>query len=274
MLLHTSLRNHKQNPGKMSCYTGLAKLRRVKMGVLSMSELSANERIILAIDTSGIEEAERLMSLAKDIGSKFVKCGLELSSTIGWQGCSELAAEKNLEWVADAKLDDIPNTVAKTVRNIGSLDHAPFGITIHTTSGIEAMRVAQEEADSIKMLGVTVLTSITDEEARRLYRVPVRQKVIELAYDAVDAGIKGIVSSPLEVGLIKNKPKTSNLFAMIPGTRSSSADVQDQARVGTPSAAIRDGADLLVVGRQITQAENPTEAFEELIEEIKSSIHE
>ncbi|OGL25107.1 orotidine 5'-phosphate decarboxylase [Candidatus Saccharibacteria bacterium RIFCSPLOWO2_01_FULL_48_13] len=239
-----------------------------------MAELSARERIILAVDTSREQDAERLVGVAKEAGARFVKLGLELSSATSWRYCSELAAGEGLDWVADAKLDDIPNTVVGAVKNIKGLEHPPFGITMHTTAGKEVMRAAQETAEEIKMLGVTVLTSIKDEEGERLYRVPIQQKVVELARDAVSVGLKGVVSSPLEVGLIKGSPDTAGLFAMIPGTRSVSAEHADQARVGTPAGAIRDGADLLVIGRQITQAEDPAQAFEELVIEIQGAVNE
>lgn len=237
-----------------------------------MAELPARERVILAIDTSEEADAERLASVAQDAGARFVKLGLELSSATSWQYCSELAASHELDWVADAKLDDIPNTVAKTVKNIKGLEHPPFGITMHATSGIEAMRAAQEEAGVTKMLGVTVLTSFDEKEAESLYHVPVRQKVMELARDAVAAGAQGVVSSPREVGMIKSDPQTQQLFAMIPSIRSASAELQDQSRVATPSAAIRDGADLLVIGRQVTQAESPPEAYEQVVKEIEGAL--
>lgn len=233
-----------------------------------MSGLPARERIILAIDTSRREDAERFARIAEQAGARFIKMGLELSSAESWLYCSRLAARHGLGWVADAKLNDIPATVVGAVRNICRFEHPPFGITMHTTAGMEALRAAQEEAGPVKMLGVTVLTSIKDDEAQRLYGMPARQKVIELARDAAAAGLAGIVSSPLEVGMIKRNPQTQHLFAMIPGTRSASAAPGDQARVGTPATAIQDGADLLVIGRQITQAENPARAFESLVAEI------
>lgn len=280
-----------------------------------MSELPAAERIILAVDTSNEVDAERLVGVAREAGARFVKLGLELSSATSWRYCSELAASHGLDWVADAKLDDIPNTVVGAVRNIRQLEHPPFGITMHTTAGNEAMRLAQEEAESIRMMGVTILTSIKPEEAAELYRASMdaydiknlfrllyedddslkvrdgqlqrdvidkymldkaegqsQEKVLELARNAAFVGLQGIVSSPLEVGAIKSTPETQSLFAMIPGTRSASADVQDQARVGTPTAAIKDGADLLVIGRQITQAADPAEAYEALVAEIEGAL--
>lgn len=234
-----------------------------------MSELLPSERIILSIDPSSIEDANKLADIAKEAGARFIKLGLEMSSATSWRQCSKLASDRGLEWVADAKLDDIPKTVTGAVKNIKSLPHPPFGITMHTTAGIDAMKAAQEEAGAIKMFGVTVLTSINEEEAEQLYRVPVRQKVMELALGAANAGLHGIVSSPQEVGMIKSEPNTKGLFAMIPGTRSTDAATQDQARVTTPAKAIQDGADILVIGRQITQAENPLQAYKELITEIE-----
>ncbi len=237
-----------------------------------MTELPACERIILAIDTSREEDAVRLATVAKEAGARFIKLGLELSSATSWRHCSELAATNGLDWVADAKLDDIPNTVAKTVKNIKALEHQPFGITMHTTAGGDAMRAAQEEAEHITMLGVTVLTSIEDAEVWDMYGNSSDEVVQNLALKASVAGLRGIVCSPLEVDLIKSNPNTKDLFAMIPGTRSATVDTQDQARISTPSAAIRDGADLLVIGRQITQAADPAHAYEELVAEIEEAL--
>jgi orotidine-5'-phosphate decarboxylase len=237
-----------------------------------MADLPARERIILAVDTSQEADAERLARVAQEAGARFVKLGLELSSATSWRYCSELAANHDLDWVADAKLDDIPNTVAGAVRNIAALEHPPFGITMHTTAGKDAMRAAQEEAGNIKMLGVTVLTSISDAEVWDIYGDSPDETVHELAWKAAIAGLKGIVCSPLEVGGLKADPDIKDLFAMIPGTRSATAAVQDQARVSTPAAAIRDGADLLVIGRQITQADDPAAAYESLVSEIQGAI--
>jgi len=239
-----------------------------------MAELPARERIILAVDTSRKADAERLATVAQEAGARFVKLGLELSSATSWRYCSDLATSHGLDWVADAKLDDIPNTVVGAVKNIKALDHPPFGITIHTTAGKEAMRTAQEEAEAIKMFGVTVLTSIKDEESEHLFHTSARAKVMELARDAASVGVLGVVASPLEVGMIKGDCETQDLFAMIPGTRSVSADVQDQKRTATPGQAVRDGADLLVIGRQITKAEEPADAYEAVVAEIEEALQQ
>lgn len=242
-----------------------------------MPELEPAERLILAIDTSERAEAQRQVSIAKNAGARLVKLGLEISSATSWEYCSTLAADYDLDWVADAKLDDIPNTVAGAVKNIAGLDHPPFGITMHTNAGFESMKKAQEEAGDIIIFGVTELTSIPPEETMETYVIRAdgraigmkREEVVAArARKAANAGLKGVVASPKEVGMIKSIPQTSSLFAMIPGTRSPGADSHDQSNVATPAAAIANGADTLVIGRQVTQAENPALAFAQIVAEI------
>lgn len=235
-------------------------------------ELSTKERLVLAIDTSDEQNAQRLSTVAREAGAKFVKFGLELSSTTSWGYCSELAAKNNLDWIADAKLNDIPNTTAQTVQNISNLDYPPYGITIHTTSGKESMQAAQDTSENTTLFGVTILSSISLAEAARVYRVPMRQKVYELAKDAASAGLKGVVVSPMEVGLIKRDPDTRDLLTLVPGIRSPEAVSYDQFRISTPVAALNDGADLLVIGRQVTLARDPSTAFQTLVEEIQNSL--
>ena len=237
-----------------------------------MSELTPPERIVLAVDTSDELEANRQVKIARAAGAKFVKFGLELSSATSWRYCSKLAESNELEWIADAKLNDIPNTVAAAVRNIKDVDYPPFGITMHATSGIEAMQAAQKEADLIKMFGVTILTSIGNEEAKRMYNIESDKSVYNLARGIAKAGLLGIVCSAYEVGKIKRFPETENLFAMVPGIRSIGSNVNDQKRVNTPAIAIKEGADLIVVGRQITAAEDAAKAYQSVIDEVKGAL--
>lgn len=232
-------------------------------------ELPAAERIVLAIDTPYEEEADRLARIAQEAGARFVKFGLELSTATSWRTCADIAAWHDLEWIADAKFDDIPNTVAGAIRAMRKLRHPPFAITMHTTADIKAMYAAQMEAEETKLFGVTILTSIDTSAAQRIYRVPVAQKVLELAYDASDAGIAGIVCSPLEVGMIKADPSL-DLLTLVPGSRSAAAEQADQSRTATPAATIAAGADLLVVGRQISRALNPLRAFNAVVTEIET----
>ena len=235
-----------------------------------MTELLPSERVILAIDTFDFQEADRLASIAKEAGARYVKFGLELSSATSWHSCADLAADNGLDWVADAKLHDIPNTIAGAVKNFARFDHPPFGITVHASSGIEAMSAAQEQSDTIKMLGVTILTSI-DKDILRIYKAAPRVKILEFADDIAKAGLNGIVASPREVRMLRNYYATAGMLMMVPGIRSEGQSTHDQLRVGTPAEVIRGGADLLVVGRQITQAEDPFLEFQRVVTEIESA---
>jgi orotidine-5'-phosphate decarboxylase len=235
---------------------------------------SAAEHIILAIDTSDIEKADQLARIARDAGSLYVKFGLDLSSATSWRDCSDLAARLGLGWVADAKLDDIPNTVVSAVGNLTRLQHPPMGITIHTNAGVEAMYRAQQEAGSIRMLGVTALTSLSDNDCLKLHGRPRREVVRQRSLYAVEAELAGIVASPREVAMIKDDPDTRHLYAMIPGIRPAGVDALDQSAIGTPGAAILAGADLLVIGRPITEAPDPAQAFADIAAEMQMAFDE
>lgn len=234
-----------------------------------MPTLPARERLILAIDTRDNRRAHDLGVVARDVGARTVKLGLEIATKESWLFCSRLAYQYGLDWVADAKLHDIPNTVAGAVRAQSELPHPPVAITMHTSAGAEAMRGAQEAAGSIKMLGVTVPTSLDEREAADIYHTTVERKVVEFGYDAVYAGLAGIVCSGREVGDIK-AIQNADLFTMVPGTRSAGADRGDQARIMTPAEAVQAGADWLVIGRQVTGAPDPAAAFEAVVTEIEA----
>lgn len=234
-----------------------------------MSTLSARERLILAIDTNDNVRARELGAVAKNAGAQTVKMGLELSTAESWLFCSRLAGLAGLDWVADAKLHDIPNTVRGAVSALSELPHPPVAITMHTSAGAEAMRAAQEAAGEIRMLGVTVLTSLDTREAADIYHTTVGRKVVEFGNDAIYAGLAGVVCSAQEVGDVK-AIMNGDLFTMVPGTRSAGADRGDQARVMTPAEAVQAGADWLVIGRQITGAPDPAAAFEAVVTEIEA----
>src|SRR3989338_909748 len=232
-----------------------------------------DNRIILATDTANAAEAEKLAELAKSAGAIYIKFGLQLATAKSWQWCAKLAKKHQLDWVADAKLDDIPNTTSASVASLVKLTHSPYAITIHTTAGHQAMLGAQAKAGQVKIFGVTVLTSLSDEECQRIYGSTAKEKVLELAQSAATAGLAGIVASPQEVSMIKQNEKTKNLLTMIPGARSTRVQTVDQARVATPAETIAAGADLLVIGREITQASDPATAFAKIIDDIKGVIN-
>jgi orotidine-5'-phosphate decarboxylase len=237
--------------------------------------LTAPERVFLAVDTSDIGRARELAVIAHEAGAKVLKEGLELSSAYSWKTCSEIASGEGLDWVADAKIDDIPATTAGIVRNLVKLDHPPVGITIHTNSGIDSMRAAQEIAreSGITMLAVTHLTSIDDGETKWTYGLLRNTLVRRRLNSAVLAGIGGLVCSSKELKrAVARDLNFSEMFSMIPGTRSLGADSQDQKNVTTPFQAIKEGASALVIGRQITEAKDPAQEFTNIVFEIQAGL--
>ncbi|HET9722024.1 MAG TPA: orotidine-5'-phosphate decarboxylase [Candidatus Saccharimonadales bacterium] len=236
------------------------------------SELTPAERVIQAIDTSNQARAEELVTIAKEAGAWVVKIGLEYSTATSWKEASSLAQNQELDWVADAKFDDIPNTTAGAVNNLLELDHPPVGITIQTKSGIKSMAAAQKLAKeaNVMMLGVTHLTSIGKEETKDIDKVLPSTVVSRETYRAQEAGIEGLVASGEELKMLQLMAK--GMFKMIPGTRSAGADRGDQARSITPQQAIEQGADLLVIGRQVSQADDPAAAYAAVVEEIQQGL--
>jgi orotidine-5'-phosphate decarboxylase len=237
----------------------------------AFQNLTTPQKIVLAIDTADPDQAQKLIEVAKHAGARFVKFGLQLATAKGWDWCAKMAQKSQLDWIADAKLDDIPNTVTGGIKSMKQLDHPPVGITIHATIGRQGMADAQTAAGDIVIFGVTVLTSLSDEESREIYGAPVAEKVIELSEAAAEAGLKGLVASPLEVQQLKSNSHTKSLITLIPGSRSKDAKISDQARIATPIDTIKAGADLLVIGREITQADDPAAAYDKIIKDIEES---
>ncbi len=257
-------------------------------------ELPAAQRVVLAVDTSELGRARELVDVARDAGASIVKLGLEVSSAPGssWEVCSALAADAGIDWVADTKADDISNTTGAFLRNIVRLDHPPVAITMQTHSGIESMKAAQEAAGEtgIIILGVTELTSIKEAELRESYALVLAEFGIHEIPDdislrkllvhmhirkAARAGIGGLVASPNElIDPIKSDSVTASKFTMIPGARSPGEDAHDQQNVDTPQQTAANGADLLVIGRQITGSKDPVQAFRKVVSEIQAGLDE
>lgn len=236
-----------------------------------MTRQEAARRVVLAIDTSTETEAEYLAQVAELAGARMVKFGLELSSSTSWSYCSELAAAHRLDWIADAKLHDIPNTVQASVRSLATLEYPPLAATLHLSAGREALARAQAEAGPVKLLGVTALTSLSRKETKHIFRSSPERTVKRLASLAAKTGLAGVVASPAEAGFIKGSRGTRNFIVMTPGIRSAGSRLHDHHRTATPAEAINKGADWLAVGRQITQSENPEEALNSVMAEIMSA---
>jgi orotidine-5'-phosphate decarboxylase len=234
-----------------------------------MLPTSARERLILALDFGSAQAA--LDHLDRLEGQcLWVKVGLELYLAAG-PAILETLAQRGHRIFLDLKLHDIPNTVAGAVR---SLQHSGASLlTLHAAGGsaMLAAAAAASSPDGPRLLAVTVLTSM---DGSQLNAIGVHgdpgTRVQRLAALATGAGIPGLVCSPAEVLLLRQNLGAAPLL-VVPGVRPQGADVGDQRRVATPAEAIRDGASLLVVGRPITQAPQPAEAFRRILDEIDNA---
>jgi len=234
-------------------------------------ELPPEHSMALALDTRSMATAEEWLIAYKNAGGLIAKMGLELETANSVEACSELAGDHGMIWVSDSKLHDIPNTTAGAMETYAELTHKPIAITIHTKSGRESLRAAQKIAGpaGITMLGVTHLTSTGEEETLEYEKAASSVVVWRESRRAVAGCVGGLVCAGNEVDLVKRFRKTNGLFLMVPGTRSQGVEAGDQSRVVTPYEAIRLGAELLVIGREITLAENPSAAQANVVRQIE-----
>ena len=227
-----------------------------------------NNPIFCAIDTSDIETATNLVEKIKPhIGG--IKLGLEFFTSCGISGCNRLK-EFDLPLFIDLKLHDIPNTVSSALRGIFSLE--PQYTTLHISGGSEMLRssvdLKNELQSKTNLLGVTILTSFDDGTIEELgFGSSVKHSIEQLTSIAHKNGLDGIVCSPHEVSNIKETYK-NKLKLIVPGIRSGNNDKDDQKRTLSAKEAISAGADILVIGRPITKAEDPAKAAKNLLQEI------
>ncbi|HEX3747913.1 MAG TPA: orotidine-5'-phosphate decarboxylase [Bryobacteraceae bacterium] len=220
--------------------------------------------IIVALDVDSAQEARSLVAkLGKHVN--FYKVGLELYAAAGVEFVHELIHEGK-DVFLDLKVYDIPETVKRAVAQV-----ARTGVKFLTTHAVgSVMRAAVEgRGDShLKLLAVTVLTSFGPEDlAEQGYKGEIADLVALRARMAMKIGIDGIVASPLEAAAVR-KIIGRDKVLVTPGVRSAGAAKGDQKRTATPLEAVRDGADYLVIGRQITRAENPADEAERVLDEI------
>lgn len=223
-------------------------------------------KIIIALDFPNKEEVETFLTNFNE--PLFVKVGMELYYQEGPQIVSYLK-EKGHQVFLDLKLHDIPNTVESAMRGLAKL-----GVdmtNIHAAGGIEMMKAAKRGlGDGPILVAVTQLTSTSEEQMNndQLIKVSLNESVVHYAKCAEEAGLDGVVCSPLESRMIKDA--TSNEFVTVtPGVRPASSDAGDQKRVMTPKQAFENGSTYIVVGRPITRAENPNEVYQAMKGDIK-----
>jgi orotidine-5'-phosphate decarboxylase len=238
-----------------------------------MNKDDLRKKIIIALDVKNKEEAAAAVSGLKD--ARTFKVGLELFTAEGPALFKKLKVLRK-DIFLDLKLHDIPNTVAGAVR--AAVRHGVQMMTIHASGGRDMMARAAEaaretaEAENVErplLLGVTILTSLKSAELNEVGMKPdVAEQVLRLAGLAKSAGMDGVVCSPQEIELIR-KEHGRDLLIVTPGIRPAWAAAQDQKRIMTPAEAIRKGADYLVIGRPITGAASPQDAFARIVEELE-----
>ncbi len=222
--------------------------------------------IIIALD---VESAEEARTLVERIGpaAGFYKVGMELYTAAGMDFVRELLA-RGKDVFLDLKFYDIGETVKRAVAQV-----ARTGVRFLTVHGSGAvMRAAVEGRGSspLKLLAVTVLTSFDRQDLADLGYPCSPAELVELRVrKAMEAGIDGIVASPVEARSIRALAGPRAIL-VTPGVRSPGASKGDQKRVATPEEAIRDGADYLVIGRQITRAPDPAAAVRQVLEEVQA----
>jgi orotidine-5'-phosphate decarboxylase len=227
--------------------------------------------IFCAIDTPDLAKAQALVHMVSGtVGG--IKLGLEFFGAHGPKGVSAVVGAGTPLFL-DLKLHDIPNTVAGAVRAAAPLE--PMLLTIHAAGGPAMMRAAVDAAASaegkrrVKLLGVTVLTSLDDGDLPVIgQQGPVGEQVRRLALLARDSGLDGVVCAPQEVTALRALLGPDFLL-VVPGIRPAGVQSGDQKRVMGPRTAMQAGADYLVVGRPITEARHPGAAALAILNELR-----
>ncbi|MFQ6109702.1 MAG: orotidine-5'-phosphate decarboxylase [Candidatus Aminicenantales bacterium] len=230
-------------------------------------------RIIVALDVGTKKEA---LSLVRELHSaEIFKVGLKLFMAEGPDLLKQIH-HLGKKIFLDLKLHDIPNTVAQAVK-MGTR-HGVHMLTLHSSGGLEmmaqAVQAAGEEREKARplLLAVTILTSLKDEDLRRIgVAHSTEAQVLSLARLAKEAGMDGVVCSAQEIEMIR-KEFGKDFLVVTPGIRPSWARSHDQKRIMTPSLAVKKGADYLVIGRPIIEASSPREAFWKICQELHGSI--
>ena len=218
--------------------------------------------IAVALDAPDLETALRWAAAVGPHVST-VKIGLELFLRDGADAVRKAhEVSGGRDTFLDLKLHDIPNTVAGAARSVADL--VPTYLTVHAAGGVDMVRAAVDALPHTTIVGVTVLTSLSDADLETVGLLgPSRDAVRRLALVAVRGGARALVCSPHEVADLRREVGP-DIVLITPGVRPAGADAGDQSRFATPEQALADGADLLVIGRPITAAADPGDAARSL----------
>lgn len=226
--------------------------------------------VIIACDFKSKEETVEFLNKFSE-EKLFLKIGMELFYAEGPDIVREIK-KRGHKIFLDLKLHDIPNTVKKAMSVLSRLDVDMCNV--HASGTIEMMKSAieglkKEDGTRPLLIAVTQLTSTSEERMREelLIEKPIDEVVIKYAQNSKEAGLDGVVCSPLEAGKVKENCG-KEFLTITPGVRFETDDVGDQVRVTTPKKAKELGSDYIVVGRPITKAENPVDAYRKCVEDF------
>jgi orotidine-5'-phosphate decarboxylase len=223
--------------------------------------VSGDGRIVVALDFENADEAISLVELLGD-RSRDYKVGLQLLTTAGPSLVRELVSRGKRVFL-DLKLLEIPNSVAGAVVAAGELGVSM--VTVHACGGTAILRAAVRAArpyPQLKVVALTVITSMDDEDLAEVgVASTVQEQVLRLARLAARAGCHGVVASPWEASLLRAR-LPQGMLIVTPGTQLPDDGSYDHARAPTPATAVRAGSSQLVIGRSITKAADPRDAYE------------
>ena len=226
--------------------------------------------VIIACDFKNKEDTMNFLDLFDD-ESLFLKIGMELFYAEG-PDIVRAIKKKGHKIFLDLKLHDIPNTVEKAMKSLANLDIDMCNV--HAAGTVEMMKaglkgLTREDGSRPLLIAVTQLTSTSQERMEKdlLINKPIEEVVMHYAKNTKEAGLDGVVCSPLEVQKVK-EVCGKDFITVTPGIRFKTDDVGDQVRVTTPQKAKELGSDYIVVGRPITKAENPVEAYKRCVAEF------
>lgn len=242
---------------------------------------SAKDKFFVAIDVDTLDEAKKLMDSLVGLVSN-VKLGLQLATREGWAASIAAAHERGFKVFCDAKFKDIPNTLEHAAHAM--TQHKPEFFTVMADNSIEALKNIRAGVDRTaveltleikpKIIAVTVLTSISPAETQQIYGADAKAKTLQFGTNAVEAGLDAIVCSPEEIEIFRSDKKFDQTIIITPGVRPTWAANNDQSRLATPAEAIKLGADMLVIGRPITQPPAEVGPVQEAVKRIIDEIEE
>ena len=232
-----------------------------------MSNSAKDPKIFCAIDMA---DMDRILDIVPGIikAGCGLKLGLEFYNSHGPEGVKRIQGEcGNPPIFLDLKYHDIPNTIAGAVREASRM--GVMYLNMHASGGLEMMRAAKEECEpGTKLLGVTVLTSLDDDNLMSIGQIASAKHMVQRLTELTQlAGLDGVVCSAHEIEMLR-KNSGPDFVLMVPGIRPTGTPNDDQKRVMTPGDAMKAGATHLVIGRPITQADNPGKAAADIFKSL------